>query len=255
MPSYSSWVPATERNFRLGCQRRTRNIAARMNGGPADLARIEQAVLFWQGPAAGANFAPHSNEFNLGNALSVLGRHDEAIAHFRKSLEYADDNDCCWKNLGDSYRALGDSGQARLCAERALKSNPGHFEALLSLATLTLQHEGDATRSLGYLEQITLADLPQRWRATVLIWKSKCYEKLGRLAEAIANAEDAIKNRPDAEWAWFHVANLYVIVRHSDKRWLERAATFWDLFLQRHPETTTAWAECGFVHWFRKEEG
>lgn len=226
-----------------------------MNGGPADISRIERAVQFWQGAAAQTKFAPESNEYNLGNALGVLGRHNEAIAHFRKSLEFEGENGCCWKNLGESHRALGDFDQARSCYERALEANPGHFEALLSLATLALQREGDASRALEHLERISLAELPQRWRATVSIWKSKSYERLGRLGEAIAAAEDAIKDRSDADWAWHQAANLYVIARHSDPRWLDRAATFWDKFLNRYHEDEDAWAECGFAHWFRREAG
>lgn len=86
--------------------------------------------------------APH---LNLGNALSMLGRHDEALASYDRALalepRYADAH----SNRASALRALGRQQDAVAACDAALALNPQLAEAHLT--------KGNALRDLMHLEE------------------------------------------------------------------------------------------------------
>ena len=73
--------------------------------------------------------------YNLGNSLERLGKHDEAGAAYRQSLEKASGTLApdAWYNLGNSLLAAGQGKAAAQAYREALVRNPGHEGAKRNL--------------------------------------------------------------------------------------------------------------------------
>jgi tetratricopeptide (TPR) repeat protein len=149
---------------------------------------------------------------------------------------------------------MGDNASGRQCLEEALRHDPQLFEALYCFATFSMQKERNPETALSYLSQIITSRLSSIHLAAVHGWKAAVYMKLGRYAEGIASAEDAINSAPEAEWAWGVGGRLYALARHHGQQWLDPAADFWQRFIQKHPHNVEAWAELGYVYWFLREQ-
>ena len=78
-------------------------------------------------------------------------------------------------------------------------------------------------------------------------WKAYACLKLGKYAEGIACAEDAIANDLLNNWIWKIAGRLYALIRRHDSNWLEPAMKFWEKFLVKFPEKAEALAELGFI--------
>ena len=72
----------------------------------------------------------------LGNALSELGRLDEARAEHERALEIDPSLDKAWVNLGVVHRLQGDLDEAERCYREALKLAPDYAELHASLGAL-----------------------------------------------------------------------------------------------------------------------
>lgn len=225
-----------------------------INGGSVIPERLEKAIEFWNSPTSKTRYKTYSLSYNKGNALSALKRFSEAIEQYRASLAEKPDFACCWKNLSAAYLAVGDTLSTRQSLEESLKQDPQHFEALYCLATFSMQVEKNPEIALSYLNQIITSRLSSIHLAAVHGWKAAVYVKLGRYAEGIACAEDAIAISPEREWAWRVAGRLYALARQHNKKWLGSAADFWQRFIDKHPDNVEAWAELGYVYWFLREQ-
>ena len=106
----------------------------------------------------------------LGNALSDLGRLNEAEASFRRALEIKPDYAEVHSNLGLTLKELGRLNEAEACYRQALEIKPDYAEAHSNLG-LTLR-------------------------------------ELGRLAEAEASYRQALEIRPDFAEAYGNLGGL-----------------------------------------------
>jgi tetratricopeptide (TPR) repeat protein len=225
-----------------------------MDGGYADKDRLQRALEFWDDFEAQRRWVRFSLDYNQGNALGVLGRHQEAIEKFRQALKEMPEHAQSWKNLGNAYLDIGNKTAALQCFEEALRLNPLLFEALYSLATLKRQ-ENDPQGALAYLNRIITSNLTPDQLSWVQGWKAVTYMEQGLFPDGIAKVEEALAHRPDWEWAWSLAGRLYSLVRHEDTIWLVPAEAFWRRFLDKYPEKAEAWAELGFIYWFLRKQG
>ncbi|HYR30112.1 MAG TPA: DUF4062 domain-containing protein, partial [Thermoanaerobaculia bacterium] len=169
---------------------------------PVNRARVEAAVELWQKDRPTEAMARAGRMYCLGNALYVLKRYDEAIASYREALESHPEFAECWKNLGSAYHDRGDHSQARAAYEEVLKLEPRKFEALYSLGTLLIGHLADPASALTHLEAIDTAALGSDRLGSVLAWRAEAKLLLGRLADASADAEEAIHLHAESDWTW-----------------------------------------------------
>jgi len=221
-----------------------------MRGEEIEGDRLIRAVEFWGSETAKQLWPNYMLNYNAGNALTALERHDEAIEKFHQALADKPSYAKCWKNLGSEYVLLGDTEEGRKCYEKALTIDPFLYEGLYCMGTLKIQHEEDFGGALTYLNRISNARLGPHQLASVQGWKALAYAKTGQFLEAIASTEDSLKNAPDMDWAWSVAARIYVLARHENKSCLAAAARFWKGFLRKYPENAQGWAEFGFVCWF-----
>ena len=76
---------------------------------------------------------------NLGVALRLAGRSDEAVAAFRRAIEIVPDYTMAYANLGLTLRDLGKFDEAIQAFRGAITADPAFAEGQLRLGTLYLQ--------------------------------------------------------------------------------------------------------------------
>lgn len=215
-----------------------------INGYLVNKQRLMDALDYW----SKAKTEHKSISFyNQGNALLALKFYSEAILKYRESLSLDSKNADGWKNLGSAYKEIDNIESAFECFENALKFKPQLFEALLSMAQLLIEKKDDAENSLKYLNRIITSELSPQRISIVNSWKAYACLKLGKYAEGIAFAEDAIAMDPGNRWIWKIIGRLYALIRRQDTNWLVPAMRFWEKFTNKYPEKAEAWAELGFI--------
>ena len=141
--------------------------------------------------------------FNLGDTLVKLGRHDEAIAAFRRALELRPDDAPGYNDLACELVVVGRPEEAIPLFERALVLRPGYAQVHNNL--------GNALRSLGRVDEA----LVQYEKAVAAMPDyAEAHNNLacelsakGRLAEALQHFDESIRLRPDNAVAHSNLGN------------------------------------------------
>ena len=110
---------------------------------------------------------------NLGSALRASGDMEGAVVAFRRATELAPTLAAAWYNLGRTLKSLALSEEAGTALERAVALAPRHVSARIVY--------GDNLKALG------------------------------RIDEAEAAYRKALRQRPDAAFAWWGLANLKTV--------------------------------------------
>ena len=138
---------------------------------------------------------------NLGIALAHAGRKEEAIAHFRQSLQINPDNVEAESNLGSELTALGRPGEALPHLQRALQLQPnldqGYINLGLALMALDRANEGLAAFAMAVRQ--SPRDPGVHYNFGVALASQD------RIGEAISHFERAVQLKPDyaeAELNW-----------------------------------------------------
>lgn len=143
---------------------------------------------------------------NRGNTLRRLQRPQEALDAYERALALRPDSADAWCHRAIVLLELGRPADAAASAERALAARPDWIEALLALgnALQALDHHDDAVhaydRALAQDKHAARADL---WCA-----RGAALKKSGRLDEALASYEQALRLRPDYALAEHYRANV-----------------------------------------------
>lgn len=139
-----------------------------------------------------------------GQILGEMGRHNEAVARFRKAV--AMDEQCAGSvtGLAIALAASGDHAGAVEEFRRALAMEPSNTGYQRNLA-FALVHLGESTEPIGYLEKV-VASTPNDSAAMTLL--GVLLEQLGRKDEAGRYLEEATR-APKAEANAFVQLGLY----------------------------------------------
>ena len=149
----------------------------------------------------------------LGIALSSLGRHKEAADHFRKALEIKPGSAAIYSNLGNALVSLGNHQAAVASFERALAIKPDYVDVHYNL--------GNTYNSLGRHEEAilsyrrALALKPDYTEAHNNLGNS--LNSLGRHEEAAAVFQNALEITPDCSAMHINHGNALIkLGRHYD---------------------------------------
>jgi GT2 family glycosyltransferase/predicted Zn-dependent protease len=166
--------------------------------------------------------------FNLGSVSQEQGRHAEALALLRRSLERSHPSDSIVRKLYalivSCHRAQGQLAEAVAACQEGLRVCPDDAELLFNEAMLRREQK-DLAGAEACLKQL-MASSPGAHFASVDAglrgYKARqnlgvIYREQGRLADAEAEWKAVTAERPEFLPAWLALAELYL----GQQRWLE----------------------------------
>ncbi|MEZ2321741.1 MAG: tetratricopeptide repeat protein, partial [Microcoleus sp.] len=180
----------------------------------------------------------HNACFNLGNALSDLGKSKDAIASYDKAIKFKPDYHEAWNNRGGVLYNLGMLEDAIASWDKALEFKPDDHEIWSDrgVALVNLGRSEDAIASWDKALEFK-PDLHEAWSN-----RGGALDDLGRIEEAIASYDKALEFKPDLHEAWY---NRGVTLRNLGL--LEDAIASFDKALKFKPDYHEAWNNRGGV--------
>ena len=145
--------------------------------------------------AASINPSDPMSRSNLGAYLQEQGHLPEAIEQEKRVIELTSDRGllaATYANLGTAYRTLGEGEKARESYDRALQLNPGQANAYLGLGQLLEKQNRFNEAIENYSRSVELRPTD---RGFLLL--GHALESTGRRPEAMAAYQDALKLSPD----------------------------------------------------------
>ncbi|MFZ2302848.1 MAG: tetratricopeptide repeat protein [Gallionella sp.] len=176
--------------------------------------------------------------YNLGNALLVLNRLDEAEACYRQALKIRpDDADTCF-NLGNALRGLRRLDEAVTSYRHALEIKPSYAEAYSNLGNTLMEsgrpHEAEAS----YRRALQIK--PQHAAAHFNL--GNLLHEQGRLHEAEASYRLALQARPDFTETCINLGNTL-----QDMGKIDEAEASYRSALQISPDHAEAHGNLGEI--------
>ena len=173
-----------------------RNFIAQDNLGGALflLGKPDEAYAHFQAAASINPLDPMSRS-NLGAYLQEHGHLPEAIEQDKRVIELTSDPGllaATYANLGTAYRSLGADQQARESYDQALRLNPGQSNAYLGLGQLLEKQNKLDEAITNYSRSVELRPTD---RGFFLL--GHALESAGRPAEALVAYQQALKLSPD----------------------------------------------------------
>jgi superkiller protein 3 len=145
---------------------------------------------------------------SLGNVYSDVGRYEEAIQAFRRSIEFNPNYALPWNSLGDVSQALGDYQQAVNAYQRAIALDPDYAWPYNNLG-LVYENMQEYELAIATYKKVINRHTSKRDQA--ISWNSlgDVYEALTREEEAIKAYEQAILLDPDYIWPYNSLGAIY----------------------------------------------
>jgi len=159
---------------------------------------------------APGNYVAH---FNLGNALRLEGRMDEAISHYQNAVQIRSDYPQALNNLGKALLLKGRVDEAITHFQQALEINPGSAQGRFNLGIALLQ-KGRVEEAIPHLQmglQIDPDNADMHVKlGTVLLQR-------GQADEAIAHFQKALQINPDNADTHVNLGNILLQKGKADE--------------------------------------
>jgi Tfp pilus assembly protein PilF len=172
-----------------------RNFIAQDNLGGALLllGKAEEAYAHFQA-AAEINPRDPMSHANLGAYFQEHGRVTDAVEQYNRAISLTSDAGllaATYANLGNAYRRWGQDAQAQESFGRALRLNPGQFNAYLGLGQM-LEKQSQVDEAIrNYSRSIELRPTDQGF-----LLLGHALESAGRRTEALAAYQAALRLSP-----------------------------------------------------------
>jgi len=174
--------------------------------------------------------------YNLGNVLSALKKHAEAIEHYKSALKLERNRPAIWKNLGSAYHDSGDHASEMKCLDKALELDPLLPEALASKAVSFIIDQVKPQEAVPLLEAARRSEpgIVNRW-PKIWYWLAIGCEQAGHLSQAYDWAEEGLNHQPGSKSLMLLKSNILAKLQQSDSIWSSKAREFWSSQLTAEP--------------------
>jgi tetratricopeptide (TPR) repeat protein len=135
--------------------------------------------------------------YNMGNILSALGEHQDAITYYQRAVKLENHEPTIWKNLASVYHLVGDHPAEMECFDKALELDPLKPETLVSKGVSLLIDFGKPEEAASLLECALKSspDWAVQW-PHIWYWLAEAYRKSGSLQSALYWVEDGLMHQP-----------------------------------------------------------
>jgi protein O-mannosyl-transferase len=164
-----------------------------LGGALVLLGKTEEAYPHFQAAAA-INPRDPMGHSNLGAYLQEHGRLQEAVTQYQTTISLTSDHGLLantYANLGSAYRQLGDDDKALTSYEEALRLNTNQFNAYLGLGLLQ-QKQGKLPEAIAnFSKSVELRPTDEGY-----LLLGRALEQAGRPREAISAYQEALRISP-----------------------------------------------------------
>jgi Flp pilus assembly protein TadD len=165
-----------------------------LGGALVLLGRADDACPHFQA-AAGINPRDPLSHFNMGTCLQNSGNLLQAIEQYQNAIRLTSDRlllASTYTNQGAAYRDLGDTVKAEQSYREALQLNPGQFNAYMGLGRLS-ERQGRLDEAIkNYSRSVELRATDQGY-----FYLGHALELQNRLQQALTAYQEALKIAPD----------------------------------------------------------
>jgi len=139
----------------------------------------------------------------MGNVLKIQGKPDEAVACYRKALEFRPDYAEAYNNMGATLEEKGDKDEAIAAYRKALEFRPDYAEACHNLGN-TLKAKGEVEEAVACYRKAT--EINPKY-AEAFNSLGIALKEQGKLDEAIESYQKALELEPGGAGAYYNIAN------------------------------------------------
>ena len=223
-------------------------------------ARIEAGLQHFRSKLDTGRYLVGSLRYTIGNALSALGREEEAKFLYMAALD--DPDFCgtpemaaqCYKNLGTSLERLGKEDIAAEHYLEALRLSPNLPEAHNALAHYH-HRNGRYEEALEHFDRVVFTERQLGRPSAISGWRTNILFSLGDGRAAFREINGLLSEAESSTWIWPWCARQVAAFGRMSVENARLALSFWDRCVAANPEWGRAYAERLLTRFFLRSEG
>lgn len=206
--------------------------------------RLEDSISYLASKINDGRIHAGSIHYSIGNALSALGRDDEAVKQYEIALQLmvADDSISlfaeCYKNLGTSYEKLGDEARAAIFYREALHHNPQLPEAHFALGLYSLRN-GENTEALEHFDNVVFVENALGKRSSVSGWRINALFNLCDGRGAFREINTLLSDAGNESWIWPWCSQQVANFCRCSIENAKLSIPFWSRYLNANPNCSS----------------
>lgn len=227
---------------------------------PADTARIEAALTHFRAKLGMGRYQTGSLQYTIGNALSALGRDEEAKFLYMAALDDPDFCETpeiaaqCYKNLGTSLEHLGNEDVVAEHYLEALRLSPNLPEAHSALAHYH-HRNGRYEKALEHFDRVVFTEQQFGRPSAVSGWRTNTLFSLGDGLAAFREISSLLSEADTTPWIWPWCARQVAAFGRLSVENARLALPFWDRCIAANPELGRAHAEHLLTSFYLRSQG
>lgn len=164
---------------------------------------------------------------HIGVALAGEHQYDAAVKRLETVLKKEPMNDEALRNLGNLYKALGDTAAANNCFDKQLFAIKLNTEHDMAAAGMIYHDKGEYSKAVFYYDKSLRlhANHPERWA-----WLGLSYNELKDTVSAVYCFERALSMDSSSQTAWYQLGMIAFY-----KKELQKAQQYLDRAVQLDP--------------------
>lgn len=180
-----------------------------------------------------------SLHYSIGNGFSALARDEEAANAYETALKHLTGKDDvallaqCYKNLGSSYKKLGDPEKAAEFFREALRHNPQLSEAHHALGLHCLRN-GEYREALEHFDQVIFSEHTLGKRSSVSGWRINALFNLDDGKAAFREISTMLSDAGNEAWIWPWCARQVASFGRASQENARLSIPFWSRYLKAH---------------------
>ena len=221
--------------------------------------RIEHAINYFRLRLDGGRYHRGSLNYTIGNALSALGREEEARREYEAAFEDRDFMSSTAmaaqlnKNLGTSIERLGDQELAVAHYHEALRLAPELPEAHNALGNHYIRI-GRYQDALDHFDRVVFAEHQQGMLSAVAGWRINALFNLGDGRGAFREINAILSRADDHPWIWPWCARQVAAFGRASVANARQAVSFWQRYIAVHPDVSPARRELLLAQFYLRQE-
>ena len=198
--------------------------------------------------------------YSIGNGFSALGCEMEAVKAYETALKLLTVEGAarplaeCYKNLGSSYKKMGDGEKAAEFFREALRHNPQLPEAHQAIGLHYLER-GEYGEALEHFDQVVVAEGALGKRSLVSGWRINALFNLGEGKAAFREISTLLSDARNEAWIWPWCARQVASFGRESPENARLSIPFWDRYLKAHPDCPSGVRERLLNRLYLRSEG